>query len=75
MHFIEETAKLLTPREREVLVLIGKGGTTKEVATTMGLSTETIGDYRKQLCRKLDIHSTAQLVAYGAATLVSTAAP
>lgn len=59
----------LTCREREVLELIGTGRVTKEIAECLGVSTETIGNHRKKLCRKLDLHSTAELAACGAAIL------
>jgi LuxR family transcriptional regulator len=52
----------LTPREQQILDLIGKGKTTKEIATILNLSTATIGNHRKAICRKLDTHSTAELV-------------
>jgi|KBSMisStandDraft_5_1062788.scaffolds.fasta_scaffold624835_1 DNA-binding CsgD family transcriptional regulator len=52
----------LTPREREVLELIGKGKTTKEIAEILNLSAGTVGNHRKGICRKLDTHSTAELV-------------
>jgi DNA-binding CsgD family transcriptional regulator len=55
-------ASRLTPREQEVLGLIGKGKTTKEIAGILNLSTGTIGNHRKGICRKLDTHSTAELV-------------
>jgi DNA-binding CsgD family transcriptional regulator len=53
---------LLTRREKQVLDLIGLGKTTKEVAAILNLSTATIGNHRKSICRKLDAHSTAELV-------------
>ncbi|HKE23227.1 MAG TPA: LuxR C-terminal-related transcriptional regulator [Bryobacteraceae bacterium] len=52
----------LTPREQQVLDLIGKGKTTKEIATILKLSTGTVGNHRKSICRKWDVHSTAELV-------------
>jgi two-component system, NarL family, response regulator NreC len=52
----------LSPREQQVFDLIGKGNTTKEIAVILNLSTATIGNHRKSICHKLDIHSTAQLV-------------
>jgi DNA-binding CsgD family transcriptional regulator len=61
--------RLLTQREKQVLDLIGLGKTTKEVAAILKLSTGTIGNHRKSICRKLDAHSTAELVA--CATLTS----
>jgi DNA-binding NarL/FixJ family response regulator len=52
----------LSPREQQVFDLIGKGKTTKEIAVILNLSTATIGNHRKSICRKLNIHSTAELV-------------
>lgn len=52
----------LTKREQQVLELIGGGKTTKEIATILKLSTATIGSHRKSICRKLNAHSTAELV-------------
>ena len=52
----------LSPRERQVLDLIGKGKTTKEIAAILSLSTGTAGNHRKSICRKFKIHSTAELV-------------
>ena len=53
----------LTAREWQVMVLIGNGKTSKEIAVLLGISPETVGNYRKNLCRKLNAHSTAELVA------------
>jgi len=52
----------LTEREQQVFELIGKGRTTKEIATALKLSAGTIGNHRKSICRKLNGHSTAELV-------------
>jgi len=60
------TPRVLTPREAEILALIGSGKTTKEIATCLSVSPETISSHRKQLCRKLRLHTTAALAAFGA---------
>jgi DNA-binding CsgD family transcriptional regulator len=52
----------LTPREREILCLIGNGKTTKEIATILRVSTGTVSNHRKAICRTLDTHSAAELV-------------
>jgi len=57
---------MLTPREKQVLRLIGRGKTSREIADALSLSVDTVGNHRKSICRKLDLHSTAELVAYGA---------
>ncbi|MCL4402913.1 MAG: helix-turn-helix transcriptional regulator [Acidobacteria bacterium] len=48
----------LTAREADVLALIGHGKTTKEIAVLLAISAETVGNHRKQLCRKLSVHLT-----------------
>jgi two-component system response regulator NreC len=54
----------LTPRERQVLQMVGEGKSTKDVARLLGISTKTAESHRARLMRKLDIHETASLVRY-----------
>jgi two-component system response regulator NreC len=54
----------LTPRERQVLQMVGEGKSTKDVARLLGISTKTAESHRARLMRKLDIHETATLVRY-----------
>lgn len=54
----------LTSREREVLVMLADGLTTKQIAGKMELSIKTIGTHREHLMEKLDIHSIAGLTKY-----------
>jgi two-component system, NarL family, response regulator NreC len=54
----------LTPRERQVLQMVGEGKSTKDVARLLGISTKTAESHRARLMRKLDIHETAGLVRY-----------
>lgn len=51
----------LSSREEQVLMFIGEGKTTKEIAATIGCAATTIGEYRKRLRRKLGLHSTCEL--------------
>jgi DNA-binding CsgD family transcriptional regulator len=53
---------LLTPRERQVLWLLGPGKTTKEISLILSIGYGTISAHRKALCRKLHTHSTAELI-------------
>ena len=57
-------ADLLTPRERQVLQLVGEGKSTKEIAALLGISAKTAESHRTRLMQKLDIHETASLVRY-----------
>ncbi len=53
-----------THRERQILHLLGAGRTSKEIADFLDLNISTVGSHRKSICRKLGIHSTAELVCY-----------
>ncbi len=50
----------LTPREREVLVIIAKGMTMAETAALLGLSRNTVAGYVKDIYRKLNVSSRAE---------------
>jgi DNA-binding NarL/FixJ family response regulator len=67
--FVEQSgfgtdAHLLTAREREVVQLIAEGNTNKKTAQLLSISVKTVETHRTASMRKLDIHSTAQLVRY-----------
>lgn len=57
----------LTPRQREVLQLIGEGKRTKEVAELLKLSVKTVEFHKNCLMKELDIHTTTELVRYAIA--------
>jgi DNA-binding CsgD family transcriptional regulator len=54
----------LTRREREVLEMISQGKTSRQIAGDLNLSVYTVNNHRKHICKKIGLHSTAQLVAY-----------
>jgi DNA-binding NarL/FixJ family response regulator len=54
----------LTPREREVVQMIGEGGTTQYVATVLGISVKTAETHRNNIMQKLQFHTVAELVLY-----------
>lgn len=54
----------LTPRERELVQLLGEGKMNKEVASILGLSVKTIETHRKNVMRKLGLKSFSELVVY-----------
>ena len=56
----------LTSREREILSLLIKGYSYKELAAALFISVETLNSHVKNIYRKLDIHSRSELAAkYG----------
>ncbi len=50
----------LTPREEEVLILVSRGYSRKEIAEQLGLAINTIARYIKDLYRKLNVNSRAE---------------
>ena len=60
----EDDANALSEREREIIAYIVKGLTNKEIAAHLFLSINTILTHRKNISRKLDIHSVSGLTIY-----------
>jgi DNA-binding CsgD family transcriptional regulator len=56
----------LTPREREVLILVGKGCTSAEVGKLLGMSTFTVGDHLKAVFAKLDVGTRVEAAVWAA---------
>lgn len=56
--------ELLTPREQEVLRLIGRGMSRSDIARTLSRSPKTIDGHRELIMKKLDIHDRGELVRY-----------
>ncbi|MBM2826422.1 MAG: response regulator transcription factor [Dehalococcoidia bacterium] len=54
----------LTPREREVLELVGQGLTNQEIAERLVLSVNTVQTHRLHVMEKLNIHNRAQLMKF-----------
>ena len=50
----------LTPREAEVLALVGKGYINKEIADRLGISLETVRSYLKNTYEKLHVRSRTE---------------
>ncbi|MDD2891208.1 MAG: response regulator transcription factor [bacterium] len=58
------TFDTLTPKEKEVLKLIGEGHPNKEIAGILSRSVKTIETHRSNIMRKLSIHKLADLIRY-----------
>ncbi len=54
----------LTPREREIAQQIAEGKNTKAIAAKFGISVKTVEAHRRQVMKKLKIHSIAELTKY-----------
>ncbi len=60
----ESAWETLTPREMEILKLVGEGYTSPEIADFLCISPKTVDKHRSNMMRKLDLHSAAALTAY-----------
>lgn len=56
--------KILSPREQEVLALIGGCYSDQEIGEFMGLSSSTVQTHRKNIMNKTGTHSTPLLIKY-----------
>ncbi len=63
---ISETAPgvALSTRERQVVRLLARGMTSKEVARELSLSPRTIEDVRARLLRKFEVRNVAEMLAH-----------
>jgi DNA-binding NarL/FixJ family response regulator len=57
-------SELLTPREREIVVLIGQGLSNQAIAERLTLTLNTVKTHRKRIYEKLDLHSRTGLLEY-----------
>lgn len=61
---IKGSAVELTPRQREVLQLIGEGKGTKAIASLLHVSVKTVEFHKTCLMKQLNLHATAELMRY-----------
>jgi DNA-binding NarL/FixJ family response regulator len=57
-----EKGQMLSPREREVLLLCAKGYSYEEIATLLEVSRHTVTSFVKRIYRKLQVHSKTEAV-------------
>lgn len=58
------TQDRLGPREREIVQLLAEGHSSPEIARKMHISTRTVETHRRNIMKKLDLHSVAELTKY-----------
>ena len=58
----------LTQREKEILVMVADGKSSKEIAFDLQLSVKTVDTYRQQIMRKLNIFNVAELTKFAIRT-------
>jgi len=59
---LQQRLDALTPREREIARLVGRGFLNKQIAYDLGLSEKTVKFHRGNVTRKLQVNSVAELV-------------
>jgi DNA-binding NarL/FixJ family response regulator len=55
---------LLSPREREIVRLIARGRTNKEIAKRLSISVRTVERHRSSIMNKLGLQNRAELIVY-----------
>ena len=60
----DSDAEPLSQREKEIITYVVKGWTNKEIADNLCLSVHTVITHRRNIARKLQIHSPAGLTIY-----------
>jgi DNA-binding NarL/FixJ family response regulator len=61
---IQTQKTTITPRQREVLELISRGLTMKEIASHLNISTRTAESHKYEMMQTLGVDSTAELIRY-----------
>lgn len=56
----------LTPREQEIMRMLAEGIAKTEIAERLCISVKTVENHRSNIMKKLDLHSTMDLVRYAA---------
>ena len=59
-----QPSELLTRREKEILKLIAKGKSNKQIGNLLFISTRTVENHRANIMKKLKLKKTADLVRY-----------
>ena len=57
-------SSVLAPREREVLKLIAEGARSADIAAKLGITVSTVEAHRRNINRKLGLHTVAELTKY-----------
>jgi DNA-binding NarL/FixJ family response regulator len=61
---VNPPSSVLTPREREVLKLLAEGLRSIDIAQELGISPGTVEVHRRNLKKKVNAHTTAELTRY-----------
>ena len=59
-----DNERLLSPREKDVVAYVAKGLTNKEISAKLSISIHTVITHRRNIAKKLKIHSPSGLTIY-----------
>jgi len=65
MPTVQDDLSILSAQEHEVLTMICKGMTGKEIAYRLQINEKTVGTYKRRVMMKLGLSSTVELVRFG----------
>ena len=68
----EDYSSDLTDRQREILVLLAQGGTSKKIADQLNISIKTVEFHKANITRKVGVHTTADLIKFALAHGLTT---
>lgn len=57
----------LSARQRQIIALVARGLSSKEIASELGISPKTVANHRLQIREKLELHDVASLTRYAIA--------
>jgi DNA-binding NarL/FixJ family response regulator len=63
-----KTPGALSKRERQVLELVAQGMTNSQISSQLGISPKTVARHRERIMRRLNIHSSTELVKFAIRT-------
>ncbi len=59
-----DSARILSPREREIVQLLAEGKSNKDVARTLEITVKTAETHRSNIMRKMQFGSLSDLISY-----------
>lgn len=65
------TINSLTKRQKEIMVLIAKGKTSKQIGDKLNISNHTVETHRKNILKRLNFHNSAEMVKFTIENLYS----
>ena len=60
----QDNSEVLSDRERDIIIGVVQGMQNKEIADSLNISVNTVITHRRNIARKLQIHSAAGLTIY-----------